>query len=96
MRFLVVLDARSPIGGCYASGNNDGFVHDGQIHHPVLDCLEVATDAPYYLFAKRDMTKQEKDYQSLYIPHGSVVAIHCYADEGSKPCGFVPRCHEET
>jgi hypothetical protein len=93
MRYLVILDAGSPIGRNYASGNNDGFIHDG---HPVLDCLEVATDAPYYLFAKRDMSKQAKNYQSLYIPHGSVVAIYCYADEGSKPFGFVPARHEET
>jgi hypothetical protein len=89
MRFLVILDARSAIGGSYAKGNNDGFMNDGNIQHPVLDCLEVATDAPYYLFAKRDMSNQGKQYQSLYIPHGSVVAIYCYSDEGSKPCGFI-------
>jgi len=93
MRYLVVLDARTPIAGCYASGNNDGYINDGNLYHPVLDCLEVATDAPYYVFVKRDMEKQGSNYQSLYIPHGSVVAIYCYADEGPKPCGFIATRH---
>jgi len=87
--YLVVLDERSAIGSIYVSGNNDGFVTDGQLQHPVLDCTEISTDSPYYLFAKRDMSKQGKNYQSLHIPHSSVVAIYHYADEGSRPFGFV-------
>ena len=69
MRFLVILNANSPIGTIYAGGSNDGFVR-GQ--HPVLDCVEVTTDQPHYLFAKRDMSKRGGTSQSLYIPHSSV------------------------
>jgi hypothetical protein len=90
VRYLVVLNNRSPIGGVYASGNNDGFVRDGEEKHPVLDCLEVAKEQPFYLFARRDMSKNGGSHQSIYIPHSSVVAIHCYADEGPKPMGFIP------
>ena len=90
MRYLVILDARSATGSIYASGNNDGFVRDGELRHPFLDCSEVVTDAPYYLFAKRDRSRQGQSYQSMYIPHGSIVYIHCYADEEPRPIGFMP------
>jgi hypothetical protein len=89
MRYLVVLDARSVVGGIYANGHNDGFVNDGGIRHPVLDCTEIATDNPYYLYVKRDLSLHGKDYQFINIPHSSVSVIHHYADEGSKPIGFV-------
>jgi len=90
MRYLVVLDARSVVGGMYANGYNDGFVSDGEIRHPVLDCTEIATDSPYYLYVKRDLSRHGKDYQTIHIPHSSIVVIHHYADEGRKPMGFVP------
>ena len=83
------MDARSPIGGCYASGSNDGFINDGNLYHPVLDCLEVATDAPYYAFVKRDMEKQGSNYQSLYIPHGSVARYLLLCRGGIKPFGVI-------
>ena len=89
MKYLVVLDARSPIGSVYGSGSNDGFVKDGELRHPVLDCTEIGTDSPYYLYVKRVFSKQPEGYQSLHIPHSSVIAIHHYADAGPKPIGFV-------
>jgi hypothetical protein len=91
MRFLVVLDARSPIGSIYANGSNDGFINDGDLRHPVLDCTEIATDSPYYLVIKRELSSHDKTCQSAHIPHSSIVAIHHYADEGSKPYGFAPQ-----
>jgi hypothetical protein len=90
MRYLVILDVRSASGAVYHSGSNDGYVSDGDLRHPVLDCSEIVVDSPYYLFAKRDMAKQGGSYQSLYIPHSSVVHIHCYADSGTRPMGFIP------
>ena len=33
-RYLVVLDARSAVGRIYAK-DNDGFVSDGEINHPI-------------------------------------------------------------
>ena len=89
MRYLVVLDARSTIGSIFAHGHNDGTVSDGDLRHPVLDCIEIATDSPHYLFVKRDLSRHGKDYQSVHIPHSCVVAIHHYADDGSRPFGFV-------
>ena len=94
MRYLVVLDVRSSIGRIYANANNDGFVTDGEIKHPVLDCTEIAIDSPYYLFATRDMSRTGNTYQHLHIPHGSVVAIHHYAEEIEKPVGFVTSKNE--
>ena len=88
MRYSVIIDARSATGSIYASGNNDGFVSDGQLRHPVLDCSEIITDVSYFVFIKRDMSKSGKSHQSLYIPHTSIVHIHCYADEGPQPMGF--------
>jgi hypothetical protein len=90
VRFLVVLDAHSIIGRVYSRGQNDGYVNDGTDRHPVLDCLEVATDSASYLFAKRDMKRHGGGHQSLHIPHSSVVAVHIYADEAPKPFGFTP------
>ncbi len=89
MRYLVVLDERSAIGSIYAAGNNDGFVTDSELEHPVLDCMEISLVSPYYLFAKRDLSDQGGNFQSLHIPHSSIVAIYQYADEGSRPFGFV-------
>jgi len=88
MRYFVVLDLRSAIGSIYENGNNDGFVTDGKMKHPVLDCTEIAIDSPYYLFATRDMSKTGRSHQHLHIPHGSIVAIHHYAEE-EKPVGFM-------
>lgn len=88
MRYLVVIDVHSPLGGIYASGDNDGFVRDRDQKHPLIDCVEVETGQPYCLFAKRDMARKG-GVQSVYIPHSSVVAVHCYADEGPRPMGFI-------
>jgi hypothetical protein len=84
MRYLVILDAQSVVGSTYAAGNNDGFVGD----NPVLDCTEIQTDSPYYLFAKRDLSKQGGSHQSVFVPHGAVVMIACYEDQGPKLLGF--------
>jgi len=89
MRYLVVLDAGSTIGRIYANGKNDGFVNDGKVDHPILDCTEIATDSPYYLFVRRDLSRHGKNQQTIHIPHSSVAVIHHYADTGSKPFGFV-------
>lgn len=90
MNYLVVLDANSPIGRICAESDNDGFVFDGRLRHPVLDCIEIATEAPNYLFARRDMSKHGKMQQALHIPQSSVVVIHHCDEAGCKPFGFTP------
>lgn len=93
MRYLVVLDAESPIGRVYAAGNCEGFVGEGEtreIRHPVLDCADINTESPCYLFVKRDPRQSNGPRQQVYVPHGCVVAIHVYDDSGPKPLGFVP------
>lgn len=91
MRFLIVLDANSTIGRIYANGSNDGFVNDGHQKHPVLDCIELTIDNPYYIFAIREMKKAAGSRQSLYLPHGSVAAIHLYDVTEPHPLGFLPQ-----
>ncbi len=73
MRYLVVLDAGSPVGRMYAEGNNDGFTEQGD--HPVLDCTEINLDEPYYMYANRDRSKHGGSYQKVYLPHSSIVMI---------------------
>jgi hypothetical protein len=89
MRYLIVLDCHSPVGEIYASGTNDGFVKGpGGLKHPVLDCTEIETHNPHYIFAKRPL-KEPGLHQSLYLPHGSVVQIVVYDDQQARPPGFV-------
>lgn len=88
MRYLLVLDQRSPSGSLYAAGNNDGFVQDREHRHPVLDCVELLHDSPYYVYAKREFAIRPGTYQSLYIPHNAVVLIMRYAQGDPTPFGF--------
>jgi hypothetical protein len=89
MRYLVVIEKMSAIGCIYDKGNNDGYVTDGEFYHPVINCSEISINSPYYLYVKRDLTEQDKNHQSLYIPHTSIVAIYEYDGKGSRPVGFV-------
>jgi hypothetical protein len=89
MNYLVVLDAHSSIGKIYLYGNNDGTVTDGELHHAILDCTEIVTDSPYYLIATRIHKKEGKSHQTLYLPHGSIIAIYQYAEKEGRPMGFV-------
>jgi hypothetical protein len=65
------------------------MVADGGSGSPALDCVEISTDAPYYLYVKRDMRLHGGGTQTLHIPHSSVAYIVCYADNGPKPLGFL-------
>jgi hypothetical protein len=89
MHYLVVVDARSAVARIHMAGNNAGTVPDGELHHPVLDCLEVATDSPHYLFVKRKMPNTAVP-QLIHIPHGAVVAIYPYGVDAEPPFGFMP------
>lgn len=89
MKYLVVLDESSAIGGICAAGENDGFVHAGALRHPVLECAEIATEDPGYLFVKRDRSRQHQPHQCLHIPHSSVVMIHHFSDADWSSFGFV-------
>jgi hypothetical protein len=91
LRHFIILDINSPIGAMYASGSNDGFISEGDVRHPIIDCTEIVIDNPYYIFATRSLEKEGGSYQSLYLPHGSVVAIYQYKPSGPLPFGFVPQ-----
>jgi hypothetical protein len=88
MRFIVVLDQRHVIGRIHSGGNNEGVVPDGELKHPVLDCLSVSTDSPY-LLVKRDMRKVNREPQTIYIPHAAVIGIYPYGPDDDAPFGFV-------
>ena len=89
MRYIVILDVDSPVGAFYSDeGNNDGYAVGGKNRHPYIDCLEVSFDVGPYLFAKRDVPRQN-DTQTLYIPHRYVVMVIGYAETDTvKPFGF--------
>ena len=85
MKFLIILDKDSIAGSLYAKGNNDGITTGG---HPLLDCTELVTDNPYYIFATRSLYQEGKSHQTLYLPHGSVALIHRYDESDPHPLGF--------
>lgn len=88
MKYLVTLDALSVIGKIYANGDNDGFVSDGKINHPVLECTQIVTDSPYYISATRTLCSESESDQILYLPHGSVVSVHCFELADCLPFGL--------
>lgn len=87
MRYMVVLDVRSPLGRIYADGNHDALVAEGELKHPILDCVEVEPDRPNYLFVVREK-RDNKARQTQYIPHAYVLSIHRYAEKDPPPFGF--------
>ncbi|WP_124919313.1 hypothetical protein [Burkholderia cepacia] len=86
MNYLVILDARTPIGAIY-SEKADGVVTDGSLRHPALYCSDVSIDHPLYLFVTRPLKKGES-HQSLHVPHHAVVAIHRLNESDTLPIGF--------
>jgi len=89
-KYLVILDSRSVVGQMYLEGTHDGFVRVGDAKHPVLDCIEIETDSPYYIRAIRTLERIGGSSQTLYLPHSSVVVIYEYAKEERPPIGFHP------
>jgi hypothetical protein len=90
MRYLVILDQRSPVGRAHSGANNDGVLPDGDLRHPILDCVEVTPDSAYYLFVRRDMTRFARAAQPIHIPHSAIAAIYPYGVDEDPPFGFVP------
>ena len=90
MLYMVILDANSPVGEMYAAGDNDGFT-SGPTRNPILTCTEIATDSPYYIYAKRILKKEAGSHQSLFLPHGSIVMILQYDEKDPNPLGFLSR-----
>lgn len=88
MKYLVTLDALSTIGKIYANGDNDGFVNDGDTRHPLIECNQIVTDSPYYIQATRIACKANGSNQILYLPHGSVVSVHCFDPDSDRPFGL--------
>lgn len=86
MKHLIVLHAASAVGGIYAVDANR-HITVGEHRHPVLDCIEMDLNNPYYIFAKRRL-KDSEQYQSLYLPHGSVVMILRYEESDPPTIGF--------
>ncbi|WP_155294440.1 hypothetical protein [Burkholderia cepacia] len=86
MNYLVILDARSPIGAIYGE-KADGIVTDGALRHPALHCSDVSMDHPVYLFATRPLKKDES-HQSLHVPHNAIVAIYRLNESDAPPIGF--------
>ncbi len=84
--YLVILDSRSAVGAIYLNGNNDGLVTDGTIKHPLLLCSKIEFNNPLFLFVIRPLDKEAS--QSIYLPYGSIVAIHQFAEGDKAPLGF--------
>lgn len=87
MKYLVTLDRNSVVGATYANGNNDGYCTDGDINHPVLDCLEVDLTG-YFAYLKRDLSRQGKAFQGVHIPHSAIAFVLSYAVGEPRPIGF--------
>jgi hypothetical protein len=85
MRFLVVLDAKTPIGETYLAGNNDGTASG----HPVLDCKSIDGSSYQYLVCTRDSSRSGVK-QTIHVPHHAVAYILEYAKGDERPFGLVP------
>lgn len=86
MKYLLVLDRHSAIGGVYAHGN-DGAVKGEHEDHPGLVCSQLDLHSPNYIFAVRPL-KKAGSHQSLHVPHHSVVAIFVLEEGQPNPIGF--------
>ena len=90
MKYFITINSLSAIGKIYAKGDNDGFVSDGNLSHPLLACTEIETSNPYYILATRPLRTAGGSNQTVYLPHDSVVSIHRYDVDEALPFGFVP------
>jgi hypothetical protein len=87
-RYLVVLDRNSPVGRMYAESTPPPPTTDGTVAHPVLDCTEVDLSTLGYVEATRSLPGGRGSYQSVYLPHGSVVQIVRYDEKDGLPTGY--------
>ena len=87
-KYLIILDAKSPIGGIYIDGDNDGYACAGSLKHPVLSCVQITTDAPHFISATRILKKGGTSRQTLYLPYDSVVMVVGYDEDAHGDLGF--------
>lgn len=90
MRYLVILDANSPVGKMYAEHQPAYMTTVGSVRHPVLECTEVDLSNHWYIFAKNSLAREGRTYQSIYLPHNSVIQIIRYEETEGTPFGFLP------
>jgi hypothetical protein len=91
VRYLVVLHGNSPIGKMYTAGHADAQFQSGESEpHPAIDCVQIDSDNPHYLYVERDLSwrGQKGDVLRLFIPHHAVVQIVAYGDRDKPPIGF--------
>lgn len=86
MRYLIVLDAKSPVGRLYAKAKPP-FKKTGE-GHPVLECIDVDLSNHWYILANHSLAQAGGKRQSLFLPHGSVVQIVRYDETEELPMGF--------
>jgi hypothetical protein len=83
MRYLVIVDARSPIGAIFAGSTRLTKLEE----NPVLDCTEIGLDNPHYLRVVRSL---ESGHATFLIPHRYVLAVRELLGESeSRTVGFL-------
>lgn len=89
MKHLIVINAESAFGVIHAPGAVLFLSISGSKHrHPVLECIDVDLSNPHYIFAKSRL-RDTQEYQSLFVPHYSVVVIYQRAETDPIPMGFL-------
>jgi hypothetical protein len=85
MRYIVVLDKRSPIGVIHTSHSAEPKEEGG---NPYVVCDELDLSHHFYAFAKISLAHVGGQYQTAFIPHTSVVKIIRFEESEGPPMGF--------
>ena len=86
MRYIVAVHAHSAIG--YACAQSQRRIQVGAETHVALECSEIDTANPAYLYVKTVANEHGGVEQQLQFPHSAVLFI-VHADAGGeRPAGF--------
>jgi len=83
MKYIVAVHAHSAVG--YACAPTQLRVRVGVETHVGLDCSEIDTSNPTYLYVKTLPNERGGQAQQLQFPHAAVLFIVHYAGDGPRP-----------
>lgn len=91
-RYRVLLDVNSAVGRMYAHANPPYPAAEGPDKHPILDCIEIGFDNPFYLQVKSSLARFGGGHQTLLIPHHAIVSIVRYNETERPRLGYPVPC----
>ena len=86
MKFIVVIDARSPFGRAFAGVYEAAKV--GTETHLALECDQMDASNVHYMYVHTCRTTAGGGNQSLHIPHSAVLFVVQFAEGQTPQIGF--------